>query len=347
MKEIIIRSEEAGQRLDKYLKKLLPAAGTGFLYKMLRKKNIDLNGAKSDGSTILAPGDHVRIFFSDETYEKMRGGVAEKCGQASSKMVPQHNCNTRNDRQDRTGRIEKSSLQLQAVLETDDVLFINKPAGMLSQGSEKGQTSVNDILRQQYGNNGSTYTPSVCNRLDRNTSGLLLAAKTYAGSRLVSDLIKTHSVRKKYLAIAEGEMAGEGILNGYLVKDHERNIVRIRNSGAERDAVGTGYKVLSKKDGYSLVEVELITGKSHQIRAHFASIGYPLAGDLKYGGHLYKGIKHQLLHSWKLVFPNCVPTCVNENNLHIYDEIYGKSDNGTILCQPGKLFLEYIDFTCS
>ncbi len=317
MKEIIIRSDEAGQRLDKYLKKLMPAAGTGFLYKMLRKKNIDLNGAKSDGSTILSAGDHVRIFFSDETYEKMRGIVDAK-----------------------TGTQDKNDLHLDIILETDDVLFINKPAGILSQGSEKGQLSINDILRQRYSNTDNTYTPSVCNRLDRNTSGMLMAAKTYAGSRLVSDLIKTHSVRKKYLAIAEGDMEGAGMLKGYLTKDHERNIVRIKDSGEEKDAVSTGYKVLGKKNGYSLVEVELITGKSHQIRAHLSSIGHPLAGDIKYGGHPYKGLKYQLLHSWKIVLPDSVPECVNENNLHIYNEIFSKSEGGVIICPPGEMFLD-------
>ena len=317
MKEIIIRSDEAGQRLDKYLKKLMPAAGTGFLYKMLRKKNIDLNGAKSDGSTILSAGDHVRIFFSDETYEKMRGNTDEK-------RVTQ----------------DKNNMHLDIILETDDVLFINKPAGILSQGSEKGQLSINDVLRQQYSNTASTYTPSVCNRLDRNTSGLLLAAKTYAGSRLVSDLIKTHSVRKKYLAIAEGEMQGERMLKGYLTKDRERNIVTVKDRGEENDAVSTGYKVLGHKNGYSLVEVELITGKSHQIRAHLSSIGHPLAGDIKYGGHPYKGLKHQLLHSWKLVLPDSVPDCVNENSLHIYNEILGKSEGGVIICPPGEMFLD-------
>ena len=337
MKEIVIRCDEAGQRLDKYLKKLLPAAGTGFLYKMLRKKNIDLNGAKSDGSNILSAGDRVRIFFSDETYEKMRGGANERGDLAASAD------SVRNSDKAGLDRI-KNSYKLQVILETDDVLIINKPAGILSQGSERGQISINDILRQQYGNNGSTYMPSVCNRLDRNTSGLLLAAKTYAGSRLMSDLIKTHSVRKKYLAIAEGEFKGEGLLKGYLVKDHERNVVRIKDSGEEKDAVSTGYKVLSRKDGYSLVEVELITGKSHQIRAHLSSVGHPLAGDIKYGGHPYKGVRHQLLHSWKLVLPDSAPDCVNKNNLHIYNAILGGSDSSVIICPPGEMYSEYVDF---
>ena len=328
MKEIIIKSDEAGQRIDKYLKKLMPEAGTGFLYKMLRKKNIDLNGAKTDGSTILSSGDHIRIFFSDETYAKMQGG---------------NNGNKKNitEPADKSG---KSSINIPVILETEDVIFLNKPAGILSQESEKGQISVNDFLRLHYGKNGGTYTPSVCNRLDRNTSGLLLAAKTYAGSRLVSDLIKTHSVRKKYLAIAEGEMTGEGVLNGYLVKDHERNIVCIKKSGEEKDAVRTGYKVLGQKGGFSVVEVELITGKSHQIRAHLSSIGHPLAGDIKYGGQPYKGVKYQLLHSWKLVLSDSSPDCLNENNHHIYNEILEKTDGGMIICPPGEFFSDYSDF---
>ena len=343
MKEMIIRNDEAGQRLDKYLKKLLPAAGNGFLYKMLRKKNIDLNGKKSDGSTILSPGDHVRIFFSDDTYEKMRGGTDEKLRKASSDEALQHQSNTYPEWHSKKNGNTKGDFQLNIVLETDDVLLINKPAGVLSQGSEKGQTCINDILRQRYGRAESTYTPSVCNRLDRNTSGLLMAAKTYAGSRIISDLIKTHSVRKKYLAIVEGRMSGEGMLKGYLTKDHERNTVSIKESGEKKDAVYTGYKVLVQKDGYSLVEVELITGKSHQIRAHLSSIGYPLAGDVKYGGHPYKGIRYQLLHSWKLVLPENVPACVNENNIAIYNELIRKNGGNVITCSPGDIFMNYLD----
>ena len=343
MKEMIIRNDEAGQRLDKYLKKLLPAAGNGFLYKMLRKKNIDLNGKKSDGSTILSPGDHVRIFFSDDTYEKMRGGTDEKLRKASSDEALQHQSNTYPEWHSKKNGNTKGDFQLNIVLETDDVLLINKPAGVLSQGSEKGQTCINDILRQRYGRAESTYTPSVCNRLDRNTSGLLMAAKTYAGSRLISDLIKTHSVRKKYLAIVEGRMSGEGMLKGYLTKDHERNTVSIKESGEKKDAVYTGYKVLGQKDCYSLVEVELITGKSHQIRAHLSSIGYPLAGDVKYGGHPYKGIRYQLLHSWKLVLPENVPACVNENNIAIYNELIRKNGGNVITCSPGDIFMNYLD----
>ena len=343
MKEMIIRNDEAGQRLDKYLKKLLPAAGNGFLYKMLRKKNIDLNEKKSDGSTILSPGDRVRIFFSDDTYEKMRGGTDEKLRKASSDEALQHRSNTYPEWHSKKNGNTKGDFQLNIVLETDDVLLINKPAGVLSQGSEKGQTCINDILRQRYGRAESTYTPSVCNRLDRNTSGLLMAAKTYAGSRLISDLIKTHSVRKKYLAIVEGRMSGEGMLKGYLTKDHERNTVSIKESGEKKDAVYTGYKVLGQKDGYSLVEVELITGKSHQIRAHLSSIGYPLAGDVKYGGHTYKGIRYQLLHSWKLVLPENVPACVNENNIAIYNELIRKNGGNVITCSPGDIFMNYLD----
>ena len=312
MKEITIAARDAGQRLDKYLRKYLPAAGSGFLYKMLRKKNITWNGKKAEGNELLQAGDVIRIFFSDETFAKMRGEVetSEQHGKNDTPNASVKITVNINRRQKAQEAFEKWK-QIEIVYEDEDLLFVNKPAGMLCQGDEKDDLSLNDWIlgycMQKQETDKDLMQVSVCNRLDRNTSGLVLCGKTYAGSRFLSDQIKAHGFRKLYRALAEGEVTGVGALRGYWSKDAARNIVRITAQPVSRHdpVVETNYRALSyrKEDNISVLEVELITGKSHQIRAHMASIGHPLAGDLKYGGHPYQGSRMQFLHAYAIQFP--------------------------------------------
>ena len=321
MKEKIIERKDAGQRLDKYLNKLLPEAGTSFIYKMLRKKNIVLNGKKAGGNEKLNEDDTVRLYFSDETYEKLSG----------------HNTAVINDKNNTDVKNRKNHALPKIIYEDADILFMHKPAGMLSVPDGSKNESANDILKlyceERYGRQ-DTYSPSVCNRLDRNTEGLLMCAKTYAASRFFDECIKRHFVRKYYLALCEGEIKEELILDGYIKKDERSNKVKVVSSGDESRHIKTRIVPLEYSDGHSLLMVELISGKSHQIRAHLASVGHPLAGDIKYGGHPYRGLKHQALAAVRLEFEKVLPEDLPENIRDIHAALLKSIPSGHVSVLP-------------
>lgn len=302
MKLVIINESEAGQRLDKYLNKLLKEAGKSFLYKMLRKKNITLNNKKADGSEHLQAGDEIRLYFSDETYEKFAGtsripGAAAPppCSSSPSKLPP-----------------------VKIIYQDADVMIVNKPAGILSQKAKPEDISLNEYILQYLLKKGkvsresiAAFRPSVCNRLDRNTSGIVTAGITYRGARALSDLLRERSVDKRYLALVRGALKRPAHLKGWLTKDRENNRVSVQTAESEgAQEIETEYIPLGDNGRMTLLEIHLITGKSHQIRAHLASIGNPVIGDTKYGEEQVNGWYHrtwhghfQLLHSWKLSFP--------------------------------------------
>lgn len=289
MKSIIVNQNEAGQRLDKLLGKYLNLAGKGFLYKMLRKKNITLNGKKCTGSEKLAQGDEIRLFLSDETIEKF--------SQVTVQQVKQ--------------------VKLAIVYEDAHVLLVNKPSGMLSQKARDTDESLVEYVTGYLLDTGAltredlrSFRPSVCNRLDRNTSGLVAAGKSLAGLQILSEMFRDRSLHKYYLCVVAGTVDKARTIDGYLKKDARTNQVTIHKSpAAESSRIQTEYEPLCSRDGFTLLKVTLITGRTHQIRAHLAFEGHPVAGDYKYGDpavneqvkRLY-GVRSQMLHSWKLVF---------------------------------------------
>ena len=284
MKEIIVGRNEANQRLDKLIIKYLPAAGKGFIYKMIRKKNISLNDKKCEGNEILAAGDSVKLWLSDETIDKFKGYISDE----------------------QTDTKTRINVSLPIIYEDDDIVIYNKPAGILSQKKDKKDVSVNEILIQYLLDSGQitykqleTFRPSICNRLDRNTSGIIICGKSLTGLQEMAQMLKDRTVHKDYIAVVEGEIRSAGTLKGYITKDVINNVVKITDKG---DYIETEYKPICTDGNISVIMVRLITGKTHQIRLHMASAGHPLLGDYKYGNG--NKASRQMLHAYRVTLPD-------------------------------------------
>ena len=274
MQELKVKKTEEGYKLTKLCRAFLKDAPTSFIYKMLRKKNIVLNDKKAGGDEILKAGDSVKFYMTDETLQKF-GAVFNTSSGAQSNKSDAKEADT------------KKSPKLLVDYEDDDILVVYKPAGLLTQKSTSSDISINDMILDYLSyNENDLFKPSVCNRLDRNTSGLIMASKSMNGAKYLSYIICERLIEKYYLAICFGDFTAIGKRSAFHRLDDKTNQVYVAEKKSENSSIieNEFEKIwYNSKLDISLVKVHLITGKKHQIRAHMAYLGFPIVGDLKYG----------------------------------------------------------------
>ena len=287
MKELTIQHNDAGQRLDRFLAKAVPLLPASLAQKYIRIKRIKLNGARAERDTRLKEGDVLQLYINDEFFDKPREDNAY---------------------------LTVASPKLNIVYEDDQILLVDKRPGLAvhpHDGAEYGRTLIDHIQAYLYQKrewsprSENSFTPALCNRIDRNTGGIVIAAKTAEALRVMNQKIKDREMDKRYLTIVEGTpKPKEGSLKGYLFKDAKQNRVFVTDTPQPGSkSCQTDYRILSSANGLSLVECKLITGRTHQIRAQFAHAGHPLLGDGKYG-KLDKRFdrNYQALYSYRLRF---------------------------------------------
>lgn len=289
MIEIVIGKNDNEQRVDRFLKKYLNKAPKGYVYKMIRKKRIKLNGKNIKPENTIYDGDIIKFFLAQETIDKFRENIDEIL----------------------------QEVNLNIVYEDENIILVNKPIGLLSHSADGDYTEknlVDQIVTYLYKKGEysprieKTFRPSICNRLDKNTSGIVIGAKNYEALKEINEAFRNRKIDKYYKSIVKGELKKDLELKSYIEKDMNKNMMRVidRNSQGSKEII-TKVKKMCSNGKFTLVDIELVTGRTHQIRAHLSSIGYPIIGDRKYGDkdtnmffrEKYK-LENQFLHCYKI-----------------------------------------------
>jgi len=290
--KIEIGSNEAGQRLDKFLRKLLKDVPLSAIYKTLRKGDVKINGSKKKEKYVLELGDIVEIRDITTTASNKKKVVNFQ------KVDPSH---------------------LKVIFEDENLLILEKWPNVLVHGDKKGEITLTDFALSYLNDKGDylpeqevTFTPAPCNRLDRNTSGMVLFGKNFEALKQLNEMIRERKIKKYYIALVKGKMQS-GTYEAFIMKDSENNISKIYDEEVPMSKkIAMEVKLIQTDALYSLIEIDLITGRSHQLRAHLAHLGYPIIGDQKYGERKVNeffinkyGLNYQFLYAYKLIFRNC------------------------------------------
>lgn len=286
-----VTASESGKRLHRYVRNLMPNYPLGQIYKMIEQGKVKVNGKRKKDTYELAAGDELTIYIEDSAFQEANAGAEHKKVKFAGVIA-----------------------KVDVVYEDAELLVVNKPAGLLTHPDQAEQketliTRVHAYLHKKGELDSRMFLPATANRLDRNTSGLVLVGKTAGMLHQLNQWIQKRQLDKYYVTVVEGHLTVGGTVDAKLVRDDIRNRTRVVKEEAasgrlqddivEKEAT-THYRPLKQGKGYTFVEVELVSGRTHQIRTHLQSIGHPLLGDVKYGGKPFDDVRHQLLHAWKI-----------------------------------------------